>query len=92
MADHELRRLLKQLHAEMEQVKKTGIDDQGRELLRSLGRDVNALLEQTEALPLKAQPTLTRNLQEAIRHFEVTHAALTAALSELLTALSNAGI
>lgn len=88
--DKELRKLLQQLHAEIEQTKK--VDDKGRELLRHLGKDINELLERTEGRPLKPQPSFRRGLEEAVQHFEVTHPTLTAALSDLLTALSNAGI
>ncbi len=90
MDDKRFRKLLEQLHAEIEQTKK--VDDQGKELLRHISTDINELLARTEGASLKPRPTLTRSLEDAISHFEVTHPTLTAALSDLLTALSNAGI
>ena len=90
MDDKKLRKLLEQLHTEIEQTKK--VDDKGRELLHHVSTDINELLTRTEGASIKLKPTLTHNLEDAISHFEVTHPTLTAALSDLLNALSNAGI
>lgn len=90
MDDKKLRKLLEQLHAEIEQTKK--VDDKGRELLHHVNTDISELLTRTEGAPLKPKPTFRRGLEDAISHFEVTHPTLTAALSDLLNALSNAGI
>ncbi len=90
MDDKKLRKLLEQLHAEIERTRK--VDDQGRELLLHINTDINELLARTEGVPLKPRSGLTRSLEDAVSHFEVTHPALTAALSDLLNALSNAGI
>ena len=90
MADEEIRQKLQQLHDEIENI--DHVDEQGRALLRDVDGHVRDLLARSENSGLEPKPTMTRGLENAIRHFEVTHPALTEALSDLLTALSNAGI
>lgn len=90
MDDKKLRKLLEQIHSEMERTDK--VDAKGRALLRDLGKDIDELLARTEGAPLKPRPNFTQSLQAAIDHFEVSHPNLTTALSDLLTTLSNAGI
>jgi hypothetical protein len=90
MDDEELRRKLEQIHDEIERVDK--VDEKGRMLLRDLDGHIRALLARSDASDLTPRAGMTRGLENSIRHFEVTHPALTAALSDLLTALSNAGI
>jgi hypothetical protein len=90
MADEELRRRLEELHDQIEQTDQ--VDAQGRALLRDLDGHLRELLARSEQAEVQAKPGLTRGLEDAIRHFEVTHPVLTEALSDLLTALSNAGI
>ncbi len=87
MTDSRLRRQLQKLHDEIQRTDK--VDETGRKLLRDIDGHIRELLARSEA---QARPALTRGLEDAIRHFEVTHPALTAALSELLSTLSNAGI
>ena len=90
MADDELRRKLEDLRQQIERTGQT--DDKGRTLLRDVDDQVRELLARSEEAEIRPRPALTRSLENAIRHFEVTHPALTAALSDLLSALSNAGI
>ena len=90
MTDQKLRKQLERLHAEIEKVDK--VDEQGRKLLKDLDGHIRELLRRSEDPGSTTRPDLTRGLENAIRHFEVTHPALTTALSDLLTALSNAGI
>ena len=90
MDDEELRRKLEQLHDEIANV--DHVDEQGRSILRDVDGHIRALLARSEKAGLEPRPGMTRGLEDAIRHFEVTHPTLTAALSDLLTALSNAGI
>ncbi len=90
MSNKELRKLLVQLHSEIDHTKK--VDDKGRELLRDLNQDIAELLSRSEGSSLKPRAAMTQSLEDAIGHFEVTHPTLTAALSDLLNALSNAGI
>jgi hypothetical protein len=90
MADEELRSKLEQLHDEI--AKMDQVDDKGRVLLQDVDGHIRDLLARSEPAELEPRPDLTRGLENAIRHFEVSHPTLTAALSDLLTALSNAGI
>ena len=90
MTDEELRRKLQQLHDDIEHL--NHVDDQGRLMLRDLDGHIRDLLARSEPAALSPMPALVRGLENSIRHFEVTHPALTEALSDLLTALSNAGI
>ncbi len=90
MNGSELRDLLEQLHAEIKRTQ--SVDDKGRELLRHLNSDITELLERTQGPPIRPQPSLVKNLEKGIDHFEVTHPTLTTLLSDLLTALNNAGI
>jgi hypothetical protein len=89
-ADHNLRKELQRLHDAIENADK--VDAEGRRLLRDLDGHIRELLARSEGGAIVPRPAMTRVLQDAIRHFEVTHPTLTAALSDLLTALSNAGI
>jgi hypothetical protein len=88
MTDQKLSRLLEQLHEELG--KTQAVDDKGRQLLRSLDTDIQKLLLRSEGLP--TDDSMLERLQDAIDHFEITHPALTSALSHMLTILSNAGI
>ncbi len=90
MADDDLRQKLEQLHDEIEHIDR--VDERGRVLLRDLDGHIRDLLARSEPEDAPPKPAMRRGLEDAIRHFEVTHPALTEALSDLLTALSNAGI
>jgi UTP:GlnB (protein PII) uridylyltransferase len=86
MADQKLRKLLEQLHVELARTE--SVDEKGREMLSHLSADIQKLLEASEA----AHPSTLKRLRDAIDHFEVEHPAITAALSQMLNILSNAGI
>ena len=88
MADNNLSKLLEQLHAELDHTE--AVDDKGRELLRALNADIEKLLERSESG--QSDDSLLERLQESIDHFEVTHPALTSALSNIVSILNNAGI
>ncbi len=90
MVNEELRQKLQQLHNEIENVDE--VDEEGREILVHLDADIRDLLARSGKAELKPKPGLSGGVEDAIRHFEVTHPTLTEALSDLLTALSNAGI
>ncbi len=87
MTDDKLRRQLEKLHDEIQKTDR--VDETGRRLLRDIDAHIRELLARSEVQP---RPALTQGLEDAIRHFEVSHPALTTALSDLLSALSNAGI
>jgi hypothetical protein len=90
MENKELRKLLDQLHTEINNT--TSIDDKGRELLRDLDGDIRELLERSETSPGLAHSSLVQRLQKTLDHFEVTHPDLTMLISRLLESLSTAGI
>ena len=88
MSEKNLGELLEQLRGELSRV--DAVDEKGRELLRALDADIQKLLERSE----EEEPgeSLLQRLQDGIDHFEVTHPNLTAALSQMLNTLNNAGI
>ena len=91
MDDEELRKLLEELHQKIE--KTDTVDETGRELLSHLSVDIRNLLERTgHEERLRGSEWEIGRLEESIRHFEVSHPSLTAALSQLLNILNNAGI
>ncbi len=90
MDDKELRKLLEQLHDEIENAGK--VDEKGRALLIDVDAHIRELLIRSESAPLAPKPALRHGLENALRHFEVTHPELTNAISRLLDTLSNAGI
>ena len=87
MEEPDLTNLLKQLRAELSKAK--AIDEQGRQLLRDLDTDIRNLLQRSDD---DTDDSLLERLQENIDYFEDTHPRLTQALSQLLSALNNAGI
>ncbi len=91
MNDDELRQLLEELHQKIERT--DSVDETGRELLSHLSVDIRNLLERTgHEKPLHGTRGEVGRLEESVRHFEVSHPSLTAALSQLLNILNNAGI
>jgi hypothetical protein len=90
MDDPELRKLLEQLHSEIEQTKT--VDDKGKDLLRHLQRDIGVLLQRSESAETEAEGSFAGRLEDSIDHFEITHPTLTTILSKVLATLSNAGV
>lgn len=88
MSDKNLSELLKQLQNELG--KTEVVDEKGRQLLRNLDTDIQKLLLRSEGM--EADESFLQSLQDAVDHFEITHPSLTAALSHMMTILSNAGI
>jgi hypothetical protein len=88
MNNQEIDKLLEQLKSEIEGIQPD--DEKGQELLRDLSVDIRELLERAESKQPAA--SMMQRLETSIDHFEVTHPELTAALSSLLSTLSNAGI
>jgi cell division septum initiation protein DivIVA len=88
MNSQEIDKLLEQLNKEIEGIQPD--DEKGQELLRELSVDIRELLERAESKQPAA--SMMQRLETSIDHFEVTHPELTAALSSLLSTLSNAGI
>jgi predicted outer membrane protein len=88
MTGKKITQLLEELREELAGTE--AVDEKGRDLLQALDQDIHSLLERSEEGG--SDDTLLERLQETIDHFEVSHPALTSAVSNLLTSLSNAGI
>ena len=90
METTELRKLLEQIHAELQQVQRLDAGEQ--QLLRELSDDINGLLTQPAQAGLRpADGTLAR-IEQFIGQAEVEHPVLTSTLGQLMAVLSNAGI
>ena len=90
MSDPKLLALLKKLHDEIDSAEP--VDDRGRAILEDLDGHVHDLMHRAEQERWKAEPEMVSQFDEALRHFEVTHPNLTAAIASLLDTLSGAGI
>lgn len=90
MKDNRLRDLLDGLHDELQHVE--SLDEKGRALLRDLDGDIRDLLERSEDEGSGSTESILGRLQSGMDHFEITHPKLVTLLSEMLNALSNAGI
>jgi hypothetical protein len=90
MDDRELRDLLEQTHAEIENTQR--VDKEGQALLRHMSADIRDLLERSEGGQLQPHPSMLQRMRTSIDYFEITHPALTTALSKLLDSLNIAGI
>ncbi len=88
MTDKNLSELLEELRNELG--KTQDVDEKGLQLLRNLDTDIQKLLLRSEGM--EPDESFFESLEDAIDHFEITHPSLTAALSHMLTILSNAGI
>jgi len=86
MTDQKLPELLRQLHDELERTE--SLDEKGREMLIHLNADIQKFIDPAE----EDDETIFEEIQDAIDHFEVDHPVITAALSQILNTLSNAGI
>jgi hypothetical protein len=90
MNDTRLRDLLDGLHDELHHVE--SLDEKGRALLRDLDGDIRDLLERSGDEGIYSNESVLGRLQSGMDHFEITHPKLVTLLSEMLNALSNAGI
>jgi hypothetical protein len=90
MEEQELRKLLEQLHNEIEQTQ--SVDEKGRDLLQDLGSDIRELLARSGQDNLEARPSVLKRMEDSVSYLEVTHPTLTNTLSKILESLSNAGI
>jgi hypothetical protein len=91
MNDDELRQLLEELHTKIENT--DSVDEKGSELLSHVNADIHSLLQRTgHERSLRESSLHSGSWEDSIRHFEVTHPNLTAAISHLLDILNNAGI
>ena len=84
------RKLLQQLHDEINKMQ--SLDEKSSALLRDIDGDIHDLLERSGDEPSPVHPSIIERLEDAVDHFEVTHPALTALISEVADSLSIAGI
>ena len=90
MDDDKNRKILQQLHDEINNLQE--VDDKGAELLRDLDADIRALLERSGEEPVEVHQGIFHRLDQVVDHFEATHPEFATLISELLTALSSAGV
>jgi hypothetical protein len=90
MENDKNRKILQQLHDEINNIQ--SVDEKGAELLRDLDADIRTLLERSGEEPVKVHPGVFQQLYQVIDHFGATHPEFTTLISELLTALSSAGV
>lgn len=90
MDEQGLRKLLEQLHSEIEHTQ--SVDDKGRELLQDLGNDIRELLARSDDKQPYAERGVMDRMDASVRHFEISHPTLTNILSKIMEGLSNAGI
>lgn len=88
MAENKLTKLLEQLRDELAGLGE--MDDKGRDLLQTLKEDVEILLNGSD--DDGSDDSLLERWQDAVDHFEDSQPSLTATISRVMTALSNAGI
>jgi predicted component of type VI protein secretion system len=89
MREQDLRQMLEQLHTELQHA--DTIDDQSRELLRSVLGDIEDLLERKQAQGTQPESLIER-LRDAVRAFEKTHPTLTDAIGRMADTLAGMGI
>ena len=87
MANEERRKVLEEFRNQVAATE--NLDEKGRTLLQSLNAEIDRLSEDEAA---DTPDNVLEQLQESIEHFQDTHPSLTMSLSQMLTALSNAGI
>ena len=84
-----LRKLLNQLHTELQQAH--AVDDRSRELLRSVLRDIEDVLAHAGEAGQRSE-SITKRLREAVGAFEETHPMLTETVGRVADALAKMGI
>ena len=90
MDDNELRKLIEQLHAEIQHAQT--VDEKGQELLTHLESDIRELLNRTEGKGAPVHPSTRQRMEESLDYFEASHPELAKLIFNLLESLSNAGI
>ena len=90
MDKEQLRQMLQQLHTELSQAQSVDADE--RELLKCLKADVQAILERTDEASAQQYRSLSDQLTDALKQYELSHPRLTWAMEEVLEILSRAGV
>jgi hypothetical protein len=86
MSQNDLRNLLTQLHARLENV--SSLDEEDRRLLTTVLADIDHALAQGDS----AQPAAGAGLEALAVKFEADHPALAGTLRRLVDSLGKAGI
>ena len=84
MDPSQLHQSLQQLHFELEQTQT--LDDESRQLLEHLQRDIQAVLKESNAA---TRNSLGDRLNEVVTHFEDSHPGLTLTLKQVLDNLAQ---
>jgi hypothetical protein len=90
MNDQELRKLIEELQAEIQNTHT--VDKKDQELLLNLDAEIKALLGRTDGKVTPVHPSTLKRLEEGLDRFEISHPELTTLLSRLLESLGNVGI
>jgi hypothetical protein len=89
MDKQQLREQLEQLHAELQQV--DVLDDNEREMLQRLTRDIKEVLERKEEHP-QHYSGLGERLKESVAQLEATHPRTTMLMQQVIDQLAFMGI
>ena len=90
MDETKIRELLEQLRKELAQI--DSVDEKGQALLRRVDEDIHQMLERTGGEEPNSLASVIKGLEYTIQDLEEKHPTITAALSQMLNTLSNAGI
>jgi len=86
MSDEDLRDLLAQLHTRLGRAK--SLDDESRELLTTVARDIDATLARSGSAKKRAP----ERLEALAVRFETDHPAIAEVLREIVDTLGRAGV
>jgi len=90
MKERQLRITIQELHAELK--KTEAADDQAREHIQILLKEIDALIQEPGEVPTHRYQQFLERLRVSVRHFEASHLSLTTAAGRVIDALSNMGI
>ena len=88
--EEELHERLQRLHGELGQVEIT--DDASRAIIQNLQSGIQTVLDPTVEIQPHHYHSLREQLQDAVEHFEDTHAELTLNIGEVLNDLAAIGL
>jgi hypothetical protein len=90
MSDKDLRKLIENLHKEIRNTKRANEKDHAS--LVQLESEIHNLLARMDENGGKIHPNSIKRLRDVLDRFETSHPLLTILVSQVLDALSNAGI
>ena len=85
-----LKHSLEKLHEELKNA--SSIDDESKEMLRKLIKEIRVVLDKTEAPSGKKHQSLIEGLKEEAQKFEVSHPDLAGAINIVINGLQSLGI